>query len=137
VIDGTLHISNVGIQQATQDFHDPDGRFVDRDLYLFVFERGGIYTVFGSDPQRVGMNMKDSPGLDGADILRQCLEAADAGGGWVEYDHVQFKTGETHSKASFISPLSDGTLIGCGTYLNRRKASEEGVGSAGARFESS
>ena len=116
-IDAALHVHNVGLQQAIRDFHDPDGAFIDRDLYVFSFNRSGVYTVFGSDPKRVGSKLDQTPGLDGAKVLVDAWAVSDAGGGWVTYDIVSALTGEVRPKSSYVVAMDRDHLLGCGTYL--------------------
>jgi len=96
--------------------HDPQGGFLDRDLYLFVFDRNGVYQVFGSTPDRVGKTVHDVRGLDGAHVLREGFAAAERGGGWIDYEVVNPVTGVVDEKTSYILPLSDTQLIGCGVF---------------------
>lgn len=117
-IDGAIHVHNVGLQQAAADFHDPHGAFIDRDLYLFSFNKQGVYTVFGSEPQRVGSTLDKTPGLDGPKALVDAWAVCDAGGGWVMYDIVSALTGEVRTKSSYVVALDRDNLLGCGTYLS-------------------
>lgn len=128
VIDGTLHVSAVGLERAAADFHDPAGPFIDRDLYLFAFDRAGEYMVFGADPSRIGTNVKNTPGLDGGELLRQCWEAADGGGGLVEYAYTNFLTGVLRNKVSYVVRISDDICLGCGSYVTRQNIQREETG---------
>jgi methyl-accepting chemotaxis protein len=116
-IDATLHVNHVGLERAVRDFHDPEGRFIDRDLYLFAFDRQGVYSVFGMSPKRVGTRLRDMPGIDGDQLLDQAWDVCDAGGGWVSYDIVNAATGAVGQKSSYVVALDQNTLLGCGTYL--------------------
>jgi methyl-accepting chemotaxis protein len=116
-IDAALHVHNAGLQQAIADFHDPDGAFVDRDLYIFSFNRQGVYTIFGSDPKRVGSTLEKTPGLDAQQVLVDAWAAADAGGGWVRYDVTSPMSGEVRAKSSYVVAQDGSNLLGCGTYL--------------------
>jgi methyl-accepting chemotaxis protein len=116
-IDAALHVHNVGLQQATLDFHDPDGAFVDRDLYIFSFNRSGHYSIFGSDARRVGSNLDKTPGLDAPQVLADAWAVCEAGGGWVTYEIVSPTTGEVRPKSSYVVALDRDNLLGCGTYL--------------------
>jgi hypothetical protein len=116
-IDAAMHVANVGWEQAVKDFHDPAGRFIDRDLYIFSFNRQGVYTAFGNSPKRVGSRLGNTPGLDGDQVLADAWSVCDAGGGWVTYDIVSAVTGELRSKSSYVVARDRDHLLGCGTYL--------------------
>jgi methyl-accepting chemotaxis protein len=109
-------IKQVGLAAAARQFHDQNGDFRDRDLYIFVFDRCGVYDVFGSTPASVGKTVFDVRGLDGDHVIREGFAAADQGGGWIDYEVVNPTTGVVDAKTSYILPLSDDRLIGCGVF---------------------
>ena len=55
-----------------------------------------------------------------ADLLHAMLadawKRAEQGGGWVEYNIINLVTGDVKGKASYVLPLDDQRLIGCGAY---------------------
>ncbi|MBU6261213.1 MAG: HAMP domain-containing protein, partial [Burkholderiales bacterium] len=109
------HVDRVGRTQAFADFHDRDGEFIDRDLYIFSYDRAGTVLAYGALPERVGASFNALPGLD-ARFLEQIWAAADAGGGWVKYEVDNPLTGEVTFKESYVACAADGTLLGCGVY---------------------
>ena len=110
------HIHQAGRAQAFADFHNPAGRFIDRDLYIFVFDRNGGTRVFGSKPLLVGQPASAVPGLEATTFLERAWAAADTGGGWIHYDVLSPGTQQVTPKESFILPLGTGEFIGCGAY---------------------
>jgi len=111
------HISKVGMDKALADFHSADGGFLDRDLYVFILDRAGIYRAMGANRSKVGTNVRDMPGIDGEQMLEDTWERADKGeNGWVEYNIENPVTGEVRGKASYIIPLSGDMVLGCGVY---------------------
>lgn len=109
-------VEQVGLAAAAARFHDAKGDFRDRDQYIFVFDRQGVYQVFGSTPERVGKTVHDVPGLDGTLVLREFFAAAQRGGDWVDYEVVNPVTGVVDEKTSFILPLGADRVIGCGVF---------------------
>ena len=81
-----------------------------------MFDRAGRYAVFGSNPENIGKTTYDIRGLDGDHVIREGFLAADAGGGWIDYEVVNPTTGIVDEKTSFIMPLSGEQLIGCGVF---------------------
>jgi len=110
------HVRKVGFDRAYRDFHVKGGEFVDRDLYVFVFDRDGYYRVMGMDEAKVGTHLSAAPGLDADQLLGDAWKRADQGGGWVEYNIINLVTGDVRGKASYVLPLDDQRLIGCGAY---------------------
>jgi hypothetical protein len=109
-------VQEIGYEQASAVFHDPQGGFVDRDLYVFVFDRQGVYRVMGADRKRVGSSLFDAPGVDAQQLLDDAWHRCDQGGGWVEYNIINLATGTVKGKSSYVLPLTDDLLIGCGAY---------------------
>jgi hypothetical protein len=118
------HIAEVGRDKAFADFHDATGSYIDRDLYIFVFDRNGTISVFGSKPILVGQPAGSIPGLEPTTFLERAWGAADGGGGWIQYDVVSPGTKEVTPKESYILPLGNTEFIGCGAY--RREGSAQG-----------
>jgi methyl-accepting chemotaxis protein len=109
-------VQQSGLAAAVQQFHDPAGGFRDRDQYIFVFDRHGVYQAFGSSPERVGQTVHDVPGLDGTLVLREFFAAAQRGGDWVDYEVVNPVTRVVDEKTSYILPLGTDRVIGCGVF---------------------
>jgi hypothetical protein len=109
-------VQSIGFDSAFPVFHDPRGGYVDRDLYVFVFDREGVYRVMGADQRRVGTNLSEAPGLDAQQLLEDAWGRCDQGGGWVEYNIVNPVTGDVRGKASYVLPIDQNLLIGCGAY---------------------
>ena len=72
------------------------------------------------------------PGIQGTPFLEEIWAAAEAGGGWVQYEIHNPLTHEVTPKESYIRALDNGLLLGCGVYRSsgqkaagvpRRKAS--------------
>jgi hypothetical protein len=109
-------VQESGLAAAARRFHDPAGGYRDRDQYIFVFDRQGVYQVFGSSPERVGHTVHSVPGLDGDLVLREFFAAAQRGGDWVDYEVVNPVTKVVDEKTSFILPLGQNQVIGCGVF---------------------
>ncbi len=110
------HLRQAGRAQALADFHAADGRFVDRDLYIFIFDRSGNISAFGAKPGLVGQPAGAIPGLEPRNFLARAWAAADSGGGWIQYEVVSPGTQQVTPKESFILPLGKTEFIGCGAY---------------------
>jgi signal transduction histidine kinase len=121
-------VQSVGLEAASDIFHDPNGGFVDRDLYVFVFDRQGIYRVIGVDRKRVGSSLFDTPGVDAQQLVDDAWHRCEQGGGWVEYNIINPATGDVRGKSSYVLPLNNELLIGCGAYRSALTDSDEMIG---------
>jgi methyl-accepting chemotaxis protein len=122
-------MQSVGFDEAFKVFHDPRSGFVDRDLYVFVFDRQGVYRVMGADVNRVGSSLFDAPGLDAQQLLDDAWHRCEQGGGWVEYNIINLATGDVRGKSSYVLPLTDDLLIGCGAYRSALADSDDSISS--------
>jgi methyl-accepting chemotaxis protein len=119
VFDAMVHIQSVGFEQAVADFHDLSGRFINRDLYVFVLDSDGYYVVHGANPQRDGSHLSEIAGLDADKLMTDALQVcAEDQGGWVAYSITNPTTGIVQAKSSYVVPLGDNRILGCGCYLN-------------------
>jgi hypothetical protein len=119
VFDAMLHVRGCGLERAAADFQNPHGPFINRDLYVFVFDRAGYYVVHGAAPQRDGTPLSDIQGLDADQLVADAFAVCDeTSGGWVTYSITNPLTGSVQAKISYVVPLDEDRLIGCGCYLN-------------------
>jgi len=119
VFDALVHIQSEGFEAAFHDFHDKSSRFIHKDLYVFVLDRRGNYLACGTDLSRVGTNLNQLPGTDGDKLTRDAWSVCDEeGGGWVTYEIHNPLTGEVTQKMSYVMPIDEGRIVGCGCYIN-------------------
>ncbi|GAA6119356.1 methyl-accepting chemotaxis protein [Acidovorax sp. FG27] len=94
---------------------DPSQPFHDRDMYVFALDAQGTYRAFGGNPAKVGTRVQDIPGIAGGRLVRDIVEQAERGPGWVEYDITHPATGQVQTKMSFVQRVDD-LYLGCGVY---------------------
>lgn len=80
--------------------------------FLSAFLQPGVQWM----NRMIGTTTHQVPGLDGDLVIRRGFEAADAGGGWIDYEVVHPQTLEVEEKISYVELLSSDTLIGCGVF---------------------
>ena len=108
-----------GREAAFAAFENKDGGFVDRDLYIFVFDFDGKVLSHGANKELIGKNLvtmqlKDA---DGKLFAEAFIEVAKAKGeGWVDYKWLNPVTKEVEAKSSFVKKAGDNMLVGCGFY---------------------
>ena len=118
-------VKRVGFVKAAQEFHKKDGEFVDRDLYIFALDREGYYRVMGIDDSKVGNHVSASPGVNADQLIADAWKRAGQGGGWVEYNIINLVTGDVRGKSSYVLPLDDKMLLGCGAYRSAVKTLDD------------
>ncbi|OIN91949.1 MAG: hypothetical protein AUJ20_09050 [Comamonadaceae bacterium CG1_02_60_18] len=120
VFDAMVHMRNVGYEQAVRDFHDTQSGFIDRDMYIFIFDRAGFYVVHGLMPEKDGSDLRAAPGLDADKLVADAWDVCDREqGGWVNYTIINPVSHEVQAKTSYVVPLDNDRLLGCGCYLGK------------------
>lgn len=107
-----------GKEKAFAAFNDPKGQFVDRDLYIFVYDMQGINQSIGNGnaAKMVGKNLIDMRDTDGKYIIKSFIETANSKGkGWVDYKWPNPVTKAVESKSSYIEKVDD-VIVGSGIY---------------------
>jgi methyl-accepting chemotaxis protein len=123
VFDGMVEIGKLGLREAIAVFQDTQGKFIWKDLYIFIFDRQGTYVVCGADKTRVGVNLRDLIGEVGEKLTSDAWYVCDNDdGGWVTYSISNPLTQEVQTKVSYVMPIDQDRLIGCGCYVNAQWA---------------
>ena len=87
--------------------------------YLFVYLMDGTNIVLGPNRSHEGENRYDAKDPNGVYYTRKFIEAAKAGGGFVEYSYQRESGGPPVPKISAILPYQPWDMfIGCGVYYD-------------------
>ncbi len=111
-------VQSVGFDKAVAVFRDPQGGLVDRDLYIFALDRQGVYLVAGADQGRIGSNVLDSTGFDGAKLLEDAWQRCAKGGGWVEHNVIDTEKHSVSGQSLYVVPIDSQRMIGCAAHRN-------------------
>lgn len=106
----------VGQEKAFAEFNNPNGKFVQDDLYIFVLSKEGSVVAHGRNKALIGKSMMGVSDVDGKFFTKEMVEAAfrDISGS-VEYKFTNPETKKTEPKVSFYKRAGD-VVIGCGAY---------------------
>ena len=110
------HIKSVGKDKAFADFMTKPGPWIDRDLYINVFDLNGKTLAHGANARLVGkdnLNMQDA---NGKYHVKERLDIAKAKGkGQQEFAFLNPMTKQIESKLMFFERLDD-IVVACGSY---------------------
>lgn len=109
-----------GPEKAFSAFNDPDGPFVDKDLYIFVVDMKGNVVAHGARAGLIGQGMSEIKDADQKNFIGEMVAVARAkGAGTVNYwwESPQFQVVE--EKCSYIERV-DEVVLGCGYYKSHR-----------------
>lgn len=110
------HMTEVGPKQAIEDFNDPNGKFVDRDLFVVVYDpdrkvasSNGVKAYLGRDATRF-------VDADGNEFGKAIIATAEKSGtGWVEYRMTNPVTMKVELKRSYVIKVGD-YIVFVGAY---------------------
>lgn len=108
-----------GPKAAFAAFEKKDGGFVDRDLYIFVFDFDGKILSHGASKDLIGQNLitQQTKDADGKVFAAEFVAVAKTQGeGWVDYKWPNPVSKAVEPKSSFVKKANDAMLVGCGFY---------------------
>jgi cytochrome c len=110
------YIKANGKEKAFAAFTNKDPQFIDRDLYIFVYDMNGKVLAHGQNPKMVGKDLYDLTDPDGKAFVKERIDIAKAkGSGWQNYKFSNPKTKKIDEKTSYIEKYDD-FIVGCGAY---------------------
>ena len=117
VADAKAYARAYGKERALAEFNDMGGQFVSGDLYIFAYDYNGTVLAWPYRPGEIGKNRLDATDPMGTYHIRAMIEAAESGGGMVDYYSVNPETNSTDLKISYITDVDGTWLIGAGRYM--------------------
>jgi methyl-accepting chemotaxis protein len=93
------------------------GQFIDRDLYLSVYDlETGVVLANGANSRVVGLSRDQVRDVDGKYFTKDMMAAAHgSGSGWVDYKWAHPLTKEIQLKSAYLERLGD-VFVACGYY---------------------
>jgi cytochrome c len=113
------YIREVGPDKAFAEFSNPKGRFVDRELYVFVNDKSGVNLAHGANPRLIGKNLMELRDTDGIYMTKQFFVVAGKGGGTVDYKFLNPATKAIEPKTAYVE-MEGEYLVGSGIFRAAR-----------------
>lgn len=112
------HADTVGKEQALADFGDPDGAFVDGNLYLYVEDFNGVTLAHPVHPQKVGVSRMNATDPNGLLLVKGLCDTAAEGDGFFMFMYQDPADNFTLSpKLGYVKQAGDDWWVGSGVYL--------------------
>lgn len=112
---GVAFVKANGKEKAFAEFSNMQGKFVDRDLYIMVYDMEGNNKAHGSNSKLIGKNLLEIKDADGKYIVKGLIEVANKGKGWFDYRWPNSVTKAVEHKSTYVEKVDD-VLIGVGIY---------------------
>jgi sensor histidine kinase regulating citrate/malate metabolism len=110
------YIKANGQEKAFAEINNPRGKFVDRDLYIMVYDMNGTCLAHGANKERIGKNFMDSKDDAGNLVVKQRVEMAKTkGSGWQDYVFANPISKKVEPKTAYFEKYGD-IIVSCGAY---------------------
>jgi len=105
-----------GRESAIAAYHDPNGGFVQGDLYIVVYDMNGNNLAHGANKEARGKNLIDAQDADGKYFMRERVALAQRHNSfWQDYKYLNPVTRKIDAKSSYFERVDD-LIVGCGVY---------------------
>jgi signal transduction histidine kinase len=110
------HLKSAGKEKALADFMTKPGPFVDRDLYITVFDMTGKTLAHGANARLVGKDNINLQDANGKFHIKERLEIVKAKGkGQQEFAFLNPVSKQIEPKLMFFERVED-MVVACGSY---------------------
>ncbi len=112
-----VYIQANGADKAYAEFSNPKGQFVDRDLYIIVYDMNGKCLAHGANAKMVGRDLIDNKDVDGKEFVKERVEMLKKQpSGWQDYKFRNPVSNQVEPKSAYVERAGD-IIVGCGVYL--------------------
>lgn len=110
------YIKANGRDKAFAEISNTQGMFVDRDLYVVVYDMQGNCLAHGANAKQVGKNLMELRDPDGKYFVKERVELGKTNASfWQNYKFSNPQTKLIEPKAMYMERVDD-LLVGCGAY---------------------
>ena len=111
-------IKEQGAEKAYPEISNKAGKFVDRDLYVVVYQLDGKILAHGANAKFVGKDMIDAQDVDGKFYVKERVELAGKQASfWQDYKFVNPMDKKVEPKQMYCEKLEN-TAVCAGIYKN-------------------
>ena len=98
-----------GRQSALDEFNNPKGQFIDRELYIVVLDFDGLSLANGKNQKMVGKRLLELRDQHGRSFAKDAIEVAKSTGqGWLApFEFVNPVTHKMESKTVYVERAGD------------------------------
>jgi cytochrome c len=109
-------IKTEGKEKAFAEFNNPKGKFVDRDLYVTVYDFKGKCLAHGANPKMIGKDFIDIKDIDGKPYVKERIETAKTKDKfWLDYKFTNPISKKIEPKSMYSEKVGD-IIVNCGIY---------------------
>ena len=109
------YMQKVGAEKAYAEISNPKGQFVDREIYIYVYDKSLNNLAHGGNQKLIGKNLADLRDTDGVYLNKGLLEVAQKGGGTFKFKFLNPATKTIEVKTGYAEMEGD-VMVGSGVY---------------------
>lgn len=109
------YIREVGAEKAYAEISNPKGKFVDREVYIYVYDKSLNNLAHGGNQRLIGKNLADLRDTDGVYLNKGLLDVAQKGGGTFKFKFLNPATKTIEVKTGYAEMEGD-VMVGSGVY---------------------
>ncbi len=110
------YIKANGNEKAFEEISNPKGIFVDRDLYVVVYDMNAKCLAHGQKKNMVGKELIDFKDTDGKEFMKERVELMKKQTtAWQDYKFMNPQSKKVEPKSMYIERFGD-LIVGCGIY---------------------
>jgi signal transduction histidine kinase len=114
---GVAYIKATPRDRAMADITDPKGAFVDRELYLTVYQMDGMALAHGANAKFVGKNMIELRDGNGKEHIRERMELAKTKASfWQDFTFINPVNKKMEPKQMYCERTDDKLVVCGGIY---------------------
>lgn len=107
-----------GKDKAFAEINNTKGQFIDRDLYVFVYDMNGKCVAHGFNQKMIGKDLIEMKDPDGKFYVKERVEIAKTKGSGIQnYKFTNPDSKKIDDKSAYIEK-HDNYIFGCGAYKN-------------------
>jgi len=104
-------------EEALSAFNDPNGAFVDKELYIFAYDLNGSTLALPYQQALVGASRLSGEDIVGVKPVQRFIDRARFGGGYVLYQYPNPENRfASELKLSYVMLVDDDWVLGAGIY---------------------
>jgi cytochrome c len=110
------YIKANGNEKAFEEISNPKGQFIDRDLYVVVYDMDAKCLAHGQKKNMVGQELIDFKDTDGKEYMKERIELMKKQqSAWQDYKFMNPVSKKIEPKSMYIERMGD-LIVGSGIY---------------------
>ena len=106
-----------GKEKALAEFNNPNGSFVNGELYIYAYDFNGTTLAHPFNPEKVGVNRLNEPDAHGGLFITDLRNMARNGNGFVRFYYINPVHNRTvEAKLGYVEKIDNGWFLGSGIY---------------------